>query len=76
MFKQVPNSPSIVQIPVQVVDLPGHYVHKLSDIEIQQEEYYQRIHNNGPNIQIIIGSPDQLTKFLIGTGVLHLKLTQ
>lgn len=57
MLKQVPHSPGVVQIPVQMIVLSGHYVHKPSDIEIQLVEIYQRIHNNGSDIQITIGSP-------------------
>lgn len=55
MLNQALNSPGIVQIPVQVADLPGHYVHKPSDIGIQQLKFYQRIHSNAPNIPITVG---------------------
>lgn len=57
VLKQVPNSPGIVQIPVQVIVLSGNYVHQPSDTEIQQVKIYQRIHNNGSNLPITIDFP-------------------
>lgn len=46
--------------PIQVADLQDDFGHKAGDIEIQQLESYQCIHDNGPYIQIPIDSHQHL----------------
>lgn len=53
--------------PIQVADLQENSGHKPGDIEIQQLESYQCIHNNGPNIWIPVHSHQQLIANTIET---------